>query len=86
MKIEFTQIFTDNYELPMIALFNETVISEAEVQAWLGKGMFTVEIHPAIVIMTKNQYENLSDREQSKQSEKSTFYDDLRLEQHGGIV
>ena len=80
MKIEFTQVFSDNIELPMVALFNDTVISESDVRAWLNRGLFDIDAHKAIVVITKTQYDNLFDRASED------FYGELRLEQHGGII
>ena len=85
MKIEFTQIFSDNYELPMVALFNETVVSEAEVRSWLDQGLFDVDSKPTVVVITKKQYENLFDHVsvniEESASEEKDFYADLALEQ-----
>lgn len=79
MKIEFVQALTDNYELPMVALFNETVISEVAVRHWL-ECSYGTETNSAIVVITKAQYENLFDRTHED------FYDELRIEQQGGII
>lgn len=84
MKIEFTQVFSDNFEVPMVALFNETVVSEAEVRSWLDQGLFDVDSKPTVVVITKTQYENLFDHYTST-AEDAHFYDDLRIEQQGGI-
>jgi hypothetical protein len=64
----------------MVALFNETVVSETEVRSWLDQGLFDVDTKPTVVVITKVQYENLFDHAQTD------FYGDLRLEQQGGII
>lgn len=86
MKIEFTQAFSDSVEIPMIALFNETVVSENEVRSWLEQGLFDVDSRPTVVVITQKQYENLFDHYTSTSEDTGRFYDDLRLEQQGGIV
>jgi hypothetical protein len=86
MKIEFTQTFSDSVELSMVALFNETVVSENEVRSWLEQGLFDVDTKPTVVVITKEQYENLFDRYTSNSEEADHFYDDLRIEQQGGII
>jgi hypothetical protein len=86
MKIEFTQTFSDSVEIPMVALFNETVVSENEVRSWLEQGLFDVDSKPTVVVITQKQYENLFDHYTSTSEDTGRFYDDLRLEQQGGIV
>lgn len=81
MKIEFTQVFSDSYELPMVALFNETVVSENEVRSWIDQGLFNVDSKPTVVVITKKQYENLFDHYTSISEDTNRFYDDLNLEQ-----
>lgn len=85
MKIEWTASYMNGYELEKVALFNETVVSEAEVRSWIEQGLLDVERKSTIVVITKKQYENLFDRatanvEKPVQEEKE-FYADLALEQ-----
>ena len=86
MKIEFTQTFSDGVELPMVALFNETVVSENEVRSCIEQGLFDVDNKPTVVVITKKQYENLFDHYTSDSEETDHFYNDLRIEQQGGII
>lgn len=80
MKIEFTQSFSDSFEVPMVALFNETVVSETEVRSWLEQGLFDVDSKSTVVVITKKQYENLFDCYSTADKE-ACFYADLAMEQ-----
>ena len=65
-------------------MFNETVVSEVEVRSWIKQGLLGFEDKPTVVVMTKQQYENLFDHV-SVDTDSEEFYDDLRVEQQGGI-
>jgi hypothetical protein len=65
-------------------MFNETVVSEVEVRSWIKQGLLGFEDKPTVVVMTKQQYENLFDHV-SVDTSSEEFYDDLRIEQQGGI-
>lgn len=58
MMIEFTQTYSF-VDVPMVALYNETRISEEEVRNKIVDG--TAEHSDFIVVMFKSQYENLKD-------------------------
>lgn len=82
--IEWTHEFINGHKLDKIAMFNETVVSEAEVRSWIEQGILDFEHKPTVVTMTKQQYENLFDHVSST-AEEAGFYEDLRIEQQGGI-
>lgn len=65
-------------------MFNETVVSEVEVRSWIKQGLLDFEDKPTVVVMTKQQYENLFDHV-SVDTGTEEFYEDLRVEQQGGI-
>ena len=79
--IEYTETLAKGIELPKVVMFNETVISEAEVRSWLEQGLLSFEDKPTVVVMTKQQYENLFDHFEETYIEENTFYTDLALEQ-----
>lgn len=83
MMIEFTQLLA-NTDIPMVALYNETRISEEEVRNKIVDG--TAEHSDFIVVMFKSQYENLKDLIEPTVNKEKDFYEDLRLEQQGGII
>ena len=82
-KIEFTRLLA-NTEIPMVALYNETRISEEEVRNKIVDG--TAEDSDFIVVMFKSQYENLKDLVKPNHQEEKNLYEDLVLEQQGGII
>ena len=83
MAIEFTQIIS-GIDIPMIALYNETRISEEEVRNKIIEGI--AEHSDFIVLMFKSQYENLKDLVESNSQKEKDFYDELCIEQQGGII
>lgn len=87
MMIEFTQTYS-SVDVPMVALYNETRISEETVREKIKNG--TAEHDDFIVVMFKSQYENLKDLVEPTHLENEyyqmSFLDDLRLEQQGGII
>lgn len=82
--IEYTVSFAKDVELQKVVMFNETVVSEVEVRSWIKQGLLGFEDKPTVVVMTKQQYENLFDHV-SVDTGTDEFYDDLRIEQQGGI-
>ena len=76
MIIEFTENI-GTIEQEMIAMFNEQHISEGSVREYIHTNGSTMGYNEWIVFMTKEQYENLKDND---------FYQDLILEQTGGII
>lgn len=78
--IEYKETFAKGIELPKVVMFNETVISEAEVRSWIKRGLLGFEDKPTVVVMTKQQYENLFDHFEETSTEENTFYTDLALE------
>lgn len=83
MMIEFTQLLA-NTDIPMIALYNETRISEEEVRNKIVDG--TAQHSDFIVLMFKSQYENLKDLIEPNSHKEKDFYEDLVIEQQGGII
>lgn len=83
MMIEFTHL-TAGTDIPMVALYNETRISEEEVRNKIVEG--TAEHSDFIVVMFKSQYENLKDLVEPNPQKEKDFYEDLVLEQQGGII
>ena len=83
MMIEFTRLLA-NIDIPMVALYNETRISEEEVRNKIVDG--TAEHSDFIVVMFKSQYENLKDLVKPNPQEEKDLYEDLVLEQQGGII
>lgn len=81
MMIEFTRLFA-NIDIPMVALYNETRISEEEVRNKIVDG--TAEHSDFIVVMFKSQYDNLKDL--VKPNSQKDIYEELVLEQQGGII
>ena len=81
MMIEFTQVLAST-PIPMVALYNETRISEEEVRKKIKDG--TAEHCDFIVVMFKSQYDNLKDL--IEPNSQKDFYEDLVLEQQGGIT
>ena len=81
MIIEFTQVLAST-PIPMVALYNETRISEEEVRKKIKDG--TAEHCDFIVVMFKSQYDNLKDL--IEPNSQKDFYEDLVLEQQGGII
>ena len=81
MMIEFTQVLASTL-IPMVALYNETRISEEEVRKKIKDG--TAEHCDFIVVMFKSQYDNLKDL--IEPNSQKDFYEDLVLEQQGGIT
>lgn len=90
MVIEFTES-VGPLDQEMVAIFSDQHISEEAVREYICKYGSNVGYNEWIVFMTKQQYENLKDVEEStckkmKEFDKSDFYDDLRVEQQGGII
>lgn len=88
--IEYTETFVNGYKLEKVAMFNSTVVSTNEVQSWIEQGILDIDTKPTVVVMTKKQYENLFDHVTFDNLEKAVentdgFYEDLRIEQQGGI-
>lgn len=83
MMIEFTQVLA-NTPVPMVALYNETRIGEEGVRKKIKDGR--AENDDFIVVMFKSQYENLKDLVEPNIQEEKDFYEDLKLEQQGGII
>ena len=81
MIIEFTMRMPRGYELNKVALFNDTVVSEAEVRKWIAEGVFEVENKATVVIMSRQQYLNLYDRIDDEDQKERVFYEDLAMEQ-----
>ena len=79
--IEYTVTFAKGVELSKVVMFNETVISETEVRSWIKQGLLGFEDKPTVVVMTKQQYENLFDHFETATAEENTLYTDLALEQ-----
>ena len=84
MIIEWTESIGGGRELEKVAMFNSTVVSETTVRDWLERGVLDWVLKPSVVIMTKQQYQNLFDQEPT--SDEANFYEELRLEQQGGIT
>lgn len=74
--IEYTITHTGWYEVEMVALYNESRISEDSVRELIEKDK--VDINPFVAVMYKNVYENLFDLDNTPVNE---FYQDLILEQ-----
>ena len=83
MMIEFTQTYSF-VDVPMVALYNETRISEEEVRNKIVDG--TAEHSDFIVLMFKSQYDNLKDLIEPNPQKEKDLYEDLVLEQQGGII
>lgn len=83
MMIEFTQLLAGT-DIPMIALYNETRISEEEVRNKIVDG--TAQHTDFIVLLFKSQYENLKDLVEPNPQKEKDFYEDLIVEQQGGII
>ena len=83
MVIEFTQTIA-HIDMPMIALYNETRIGEEEVRNKIVRGR--AENDDFIVVMSKSQYENLKDLIEPDTQKEKEFYENLMLEQQGGII
>lgn len=83
MMIEFTKTYSF-VDVPMVALYNATRISEEEVRNKIKNGR--VENDDFIVVMVKSQYENLKDLVEPDIQKERDFYEDLKLEQQGGII
>lgn len=76
MIIEFTESI-GTIEQEMVAMFNDMHISAESVREYIHTNGSNMGYNEWIVFMTKEQYENLKDND---------FYEDLRLEQQGGII
>ena len=83
MMIEFTQPIAGT-DIPMVALYNETRISEEEVRNKIKNGR--AENDDFIVVMFKSQYENLKDLVKPNVNKEKDLYEDLVLEQQEGII
>ena len=85
--VEYAVTSANGIEFQKVAMFNETVVSETEVRNWIKQGLLGFEYKPTVVIMSKQQYENLFDHVsvETENSISEEFYDELRMEQRGGI-
>lgn len=85
--IEYTETFTNGHTLDKVAMYNATVVNAVEVNSWINQGLIDIETRPTVVVMTKQQYQNLFDHVNYDDLEKAfdTFYEDLCAEQSGGI-
>ena len=83
MMIEFTQPIAGT-DIPMVALYNETRISEEEVRNKIKNGR--AENDDFIVVVFKSQYENLKDLVKPNVNKEKDLYEDLVLEQQEGII
>ena len=82
--IEFEELLaTGDTPISKVAMFNETVVSESEVRSWIKQGLLDFDYKSTVVVMTKQQYENLFDH--VSVDDNQDFYDDLRIEQQGGL-
>ena len=84
MIIEWSEPLDSVRSIDKVAMFNTTVVDETTVRGWVESGLLDVVLKPSVVVMTKQQYNNLYDK--SSCESEAAFYDDLRLEQQGGIV
>ena len=78
VMIEFTRLLA-NIDIPMVALYNETRISEEEVRNKIVDG--TAEHSDFIVVMFKSQYDNLKDLIEPNPQKEKDLYEDLVLKQ-----
>jgi hypothetical protein len=83
MMIEFTQTYSF-VDVPMVALYNETQISEEEVRKKIKDRR--AENDDFIVVMFKSQYDNLKDLIEPNPQKEKDFYEELCIEQQGGII
>lgn len=74
--IEYTITHTGWYEVEMVALYNESRISEDTVRELIEKDK--AGINPFVAVMYKNVYENLFDLDNTPVDD---FQQDLMLEQ-----
>lgn len=84
---EYTETFANGHTLDKVAMYNTTVVSAVEVNSWINQGLIDIEAKPTVVVMTKQQYQNLFDHINYSDLEKASnnFYEDLCMEQQGGI-
>lgn len=83
MAIEYTVCLgfpSSSYQEDRVALFNSTIISEAEVRKCIEQD-FLFETNSKIVVITKKQYDNLFDKIDSDREATKLFYADLAMEQ-----
>ena len=85
-KIEYQIAHGGIYVEDKVAMFNSTFISAEEVRKFIEDELIDFEYHPGIVTMTKEQYENLKDIVEPNIDKEKDFYEDLILEQQGGII
>lgn len=71
-------------KLEMVALFNEDRVSEECVREWIVND--SIGYNPFIITMLKSQYEMLEDIVEPNPQKEKDFYEDLVLEQQGGII
>lgn len=85
--IEYTETFANGHTLDKVAMYNTTVVSAVEVNSWIKQGLLDIETKPTVVVMTKQQYQNLFDHINYEDLDKAPndFYEDLRIEQQGGV-
>lgn len=83
MIIEFTQLIS-GIDIPMVALYNETRISEEEVRNKIIDG--TAERSDFIVVMFRSQYDNLKDLTETNPQKEKDFYKELCIEQQEEII
>lgn len=88
MAIEYEAICPGG-KVEMVALFNEDRVSEECVREWLTND--GIGYNQFVITMLKSQYEMLIDivepnPEKTKDFAENSFYEDLALEQQGGII
>lgn len=84
MVVAFTETIGP-VEQEMIAMFNEQHINEESVREYIHTNGSNMGYNECIVFMTKEQYENLKDIVEPNAQKQNDFYEDLRIEQQGGL-
>lgn len=84
MVIEFTETIGP-IEQEMIAMFNEQHISEEAVREYICTNGSNMGYNEWVAFMTKEQYKNLKDIVKPNMQKQKDFYEDLRIEQQGGL-
>lgn len=88
MAIEYEETCPGG-KVEMVALFNEDRVSEECVREWLTND--GIGYNQFVVTMLKSQYEMLKDivepnTKKTNDFVENSFYEDLVLEQQGGII
>ena len=88
MAIEYEAICPGG-KVEMVALFTENRISEECVREWIVND--GISYNPFVITMLKSQYEMLKDvvepdLDKTKDFSENSFYEDLVIEQQGGIM